>query len=175
MLSCSLVFVVTVASCDVVERELPAGARLHSLQKSSDHTGSRLDLYDPAWGLHEDSLVYAHVFTILPGCAKGWGLLEEHDDRYALLRGTIEIALYDAREQASSFGLGVRVVIEDSHRQLLIIPRGVWHASRNIGECEALIADFPTRPYRHENPDKFTLPLDTPEIPYQLGPEWCGF
>ena len=164
MLSCSLVFVVTVASCDVVERELPAGARLHSLQKSSDHTGSRLDLYDPAWGLHEDSLVYAHVFTILPGCAKGWGLHEEHDDRYALLRGTIEIALY-----------GVRVVIEDSHRQLLIIPRGVWHASRNIGECEALIADFPTRPYRHENPDKFTLPLDTPEIPYQLGPEWCGF
>jgi len=67
---------------------------------------SHLDLYDPAWGLHDDGLVYAHVFTILPGRAKGWGRHEGHDDRYALLRGVIEVALYDARERRSRLGWG---------------------------------------------------------------------
>jgi hypothetical protein len=40
---------------------------------------------------------------------------------------------------------------------------------------EALIADFPTEPYAHEAPDKFSLPLDTDELPLRLGPEWVGF
>ena len=57
----------------------------------------------------------------------------------------------------------------------MVIPRGVWHATRNTGAEEALIADFPTNPYAHETPDKFSLPLDTDELPLRLGPEWVGF
>jgi hypothetical protein len=57
----------------------------------------------------------------------------------------------------------------------VVIPRGVWHATRNVGVEEALIADFPTEPYAHEVPDKFSLPLDTDELPLRLGPEWVGF
>ncbi|MFM7246306.1 MAG: hypothetical protein ACKO2Y_02395 [Actinomycetota bacterium] len=52
---------------------------------------------------------------------------------------------------------------------------GVWHATRNIGETEVIVLNLPTTPYDHASPDKFTLPLDTDEIPVRLGPDWVGF
>ncbi len=138
-------------------------------------TGRVLDLYDPGWGCDEAPLVYSHVFTILPGMAKGWGRHETHDDRYALLAGTIEIALYDARASSPTHGCDCRIIVSEQSRRLVIIPRGVWHAARNIGTGEALIADFPTSPYNHEWPDKFSLPLGTHELPVALGPDRVGY
>jgi len=34
--------------------------------------------------------------------------------------------------------------------------------------------NFPTIPYARANPDKYRLPLDTVELPVQLGPGWLG-
>ena len=44
--------------------------------------------------------------------------------------------------------------------------RGTLFELYNIGDREAVIVNFPTRPYEHEDPDKFRLPLDTDAIPY---------
>ena len=60
-------------------------------------------------------------------------------------------------------------------RKLLVIPRGVWHAERNIGAVDVQVVNFPTIPYDHTNPDKYRLPLDTDELPVQLGPGWLGW
>lgn len=153
---------------------LPVGVRVLPLETRLGPVGSVQELYDPEWGAHPDPLVYAHVFTVLPDRAKGWGRHDEHDDRYALLRGSIEVALCDGRPGSETFGLGCIVRMSDVRRQLMVIPAGVWHATRNVGDGEALVVDFPTRPYRHERPDKFTLPLDTEELPMRLGPGWHG-
>jgi dTDP-4-dehydrorhamnose 3,5-epimerase len=163
------------SEAEVDAGSLPSGVRLRSLAAHTGLHGSALDLYDPSWGVHDQPLVYAHVFTVRPGTAKGWGRHERHDDRYALLVGSIEIALCDTRPESPTCGLGVVLPIDDTDRRLVVIPRGVWHATRNTGAEEALIADFPTEPYAHEAPDKFSLPLDTDELPLRLGPEWVGF
>jgi len=55
---------------------------------------------------------------------------------------------------------------------LLVIPRGVWHAERNIGSSDVVVVNFPTIPYDHASPDKYRLPLDTKELPVDLGPGW---
>jgi dTDP-4-dehydrorhamnose 3,5-epimerase len=154
---------------------LPHGAALRPLHSEISETGSTLDLFDVSWQAHPDPLVYSHVFTVLPGRAKGWGRHERHDDRYALLAGSVEVALCDTRLDSPTYGLGALVQIHEAARHLLIIPRGVWHATRNVGAAEALIVDFPTEPYDHVQPDKFTLPLDTDELPLQLGAAWVGF
>lgn len=154
---------------------LPHGALLWPLRSAASEAGSALELFDVGWRAHPDPLVYSHVFTILQGQAKGWGCHEHHDDRYALLSGSIEVALCDVRPESPTCGLGVLVQIHEAERQLLVIPRGVWHATRNIGGTEALVADFPTAPYNHAQPDKFTLPLDTDELPMDLGAAWVGF
>jgi hypothetical protein len=44
----------------------------------------------------------------------------------------------------------------------------VFHAVKNVGESEMRFVNLPTRPYRHERPDKARLPADTDAIPYPL-------
>ena len=154
---------------------LPDGVTVRRLRTHVDSRGSVMEVYDPRWGVHAADMVYAYAFTILPGKAKGWGLHREHDDRYVLLRGRMEIVFWDAREDSPTHGLEARLTVSEFERALITIPAGVWHANRNIGETEVIVVNLPTTQYAHENPDKFTLPLDTDQIPVDLGPGWVGF
>ena len=154
---------------------LPAGVVVKPVRTHVDARGSVMELYDPRWGIHPADMVYAYAFTMLPGRAKGWGLHRDHDDRYVLVRGRIEIVMYDAREESPTFGLQARITASEFERAVITIPTGIWHANRNIGETESIVVNFPTTQYDHANPDKFTLPLDTDQLPVDLGPGWVGF
>ena len=35
------------------------------------------------------------------------------------------------------------------------IPAGICHANHNIGDKNAVVVNFPTRPYEHDNTDKY--------------------
>ncbi len=154
---------------------LPDGVVVKPVRTHVDSRGSVMELYDPRWGVHLDEMVYAYAFTVLPGRGKGWGMHLEHDDRYVLVRGRMEIVFYDAREDSPTHGLEARVTASEFERCVITVPTGVWHANRNIGETELIVINFPTTPYDHAVPDKYTLPLDTNQIPVDLGPEWSGF
>jgi dTDP-4-dehydrorhamnose 3,5-epimerase len=156
----------TVAADGTELGALPHGVRLRDLITHTDDRGTLFELYDLRWGFHEAPLVYSYVATMRPGVTKGWALHEKHDDRYTLLFGDLEVVLYDAREDSPTHGLVAKVVLSEHRRRLLCIPTGIWHADRNIGDRDAVIVNFPTFPYEHEDPDKFRLPLDTPLIPY---------
>lgn len=156
-------------------QRLPEGVVLHPLTTHTDDRGTVCELYDPRWEINSDPLVFAYMFTLRPGAAKGWGVHREHEDRYAFIAGEAEIVLYDEREDSPTFGLETRLFLSGVHRTVLVIPRGVWHAERNIGASDVLVVNFPTIPYDHSNPDKYRLPLDTDELPVQLGPEWRGW
>lgn len=154
---------------------LPAGMVVRDLVTHSDDRGTVCELYDPRWGVNPDALVFAYQFTIRPGQAKGWGIHREHEDRYAFLDGELELVFYDAREDSATAGQESRLVLSELHRKLITIPRGVWHAERNIGARDVRVVNFPTIMYDHSNPDKYRLPLDTDELPVRLGPEWHGW
>jgi dTDP-4-dehydrorhamnose 3,5-epimerase len=154
---------------------LPDGMVVRDLVTHTDARGSVCELYDLRWGVSPDALVFAYLFTIRPGMAKGWGIHREHEDRYAFLAGEAELAFYDAREDSATAGQESRLVLSEAHRKLVTIPRGVWHAERNLGQVDVRVVNFPTIPYDHTNPDKYRLPLDTAELPVRLGPEWRGW
>jgi dTDP-4-dehydrorhamnose 3,5-epimerase len=154
---------------------LPEGTVLRPLVTHTDERGTVLELFDPRWGVSPDALVFAYTFTIRPGAAKGWGVHLEHEDRYAFVSGELEIVLYDGREESPTHGLESRLFLSEVHRSLLIIPRGVWHAERNVGAVDVRVVNFPTIPYDHTNPDKYRLPLDTDDLPVDLGPGWAGW
>ena len=88
-----------------------------------------------------------------------------HESRYAFLGGELELVLYDERDDVSTTGLEARLFLSGRRRQLLVIPRGVWHAERNVGSEDVVVVNFPTIPYDHASPDKFRLLLDTTELP----------
>jgi len=154
---------------------LPEGMVVRDLVTHVDERGTVCELYDLRWSVNPDPLVFAYMFTIRPGRAKGWGIHREHEDRYAFLNGELELAFYDAREDSATAGQESRLFLSAHRRRLVTIPRGVWHAERNVGEVDAQVVNFPTIPYDHANPDKYRLPLDTEELPVRLGPDWRGW
>jgi len=155
--------------------ELPHGVALRDLVTHTDDRGTVCELYDPRWSLNPDPLVFAYTFTIRPGAAKGWSVHRAHEDRYAFLAGELELVFHDERDDVPTSGLTARLVLSERRRQLLVIPRGVWHAERNIGASDVVVVNFPTIPYDHASPDKYRLPLDTKELPVDLGPGWRGW
>lgn len=131
--------------------------------------GSVVELFDPRWNWHPDPLVFVYLFTIRPGYIKGWNLHKEHEDRYAILKGEMDVVLFDPRPDSETCGEVCRIVLSEHHRCLVNIPRNVWHADHNIGTTDVVAVNCPTLPYDHANPDKYRLPIDTDLIPYSFG------
>lgn len=149
-------------------QQLPAGVTFRESPTHIDSRGTVCELFDPRWGWHKDPLVFSYLFTIRPGMVKGWGLHKEHEDRYFTLFGEMEIVMYDDRPDSPTRGLVATVVLSEYRRRLMNIPPGIWHANHNIGTKDAIVINFPTKPYDHANPDKYRLPLDTDLIPYRF-------
>jgi dTDP-4-dehydrorhamnose 3,5-epimerase len=158
----------TVLASGVSVEALPHGVTVRRTTTHVDERGTVCELFDPRWQWHPDPLVFAYMFTLRPGKAKGWGLHKLHDDRYVLMSGELLLVLYDVRPDSPTRGLVSKIVLSTYDRRLINIPAGVWHANWNIGREDVVVVNFPTRPYDHENPDKFRLPLDTPEIPFRF-------
>jgi dTDP-4-dehydrorhamnose 3,5-epimerase len=151
------------------------GMVVRDLVTHTDERGTVCELFDLRWAVDDEPFVYVYQCTIRPGTAKGWAIHRHHDDRYALLSGEMELALYDAREDSTTYGQELRLVLSELHRRLVTIPAGVWHAERNLGPGDVRFLNMPTQPYDHEHPDKYRLPLDTDELPVRLGPGWRGW
>ena len=147
---------------------LPAGVTFHDVPTHLDERGAVVELFDPRWDWCPDPLVFVYSFTIRPGFIKGWGLHKEHEDRYFLLFGEMQVVLYDERPDSPTEGLVAEVVLSEHRRRLMNIPAGIWHADRNLGSTDVVVVNFPTIPYDHSNPDKYRLPLDTDQIPYRF-------
>jgi len=143
-------------------------------QPVEDRRGEVLEVYRPSWGVHEDPLVYVYQIRLRPGAIKGWVIHEHQDDRLFFVTGVLRWGLYDDRPGSPTRGLVNDLVFSERAAALLVIPRGVYHAVRNIGTTDAIFINMPTRAYEHGTPDKLRLPLKTPLIPFDFddGPGW---
>jgi dTDP-4-dehydrorhamnose 3,5-epimerase len=143
-------------------------------QPVEDRRGEVLEVYRPSWGVHEDPLVYVYQIRLRPGAIKGWVIHEHQDDRLFFVTGVLRWGLYDDRPGSPTRGLVNDLVFSERAAALLVIPRGVYHAVRNIGTTDAIFINMPTRAYEHGAPDKLRLPLKTPLIPFDFddGPGW---
>ncbi len=149
-------------------QELLDGVRIRAATTQLDERGSVCEIYSPDWDFTDEPVVWIYQATIRPGQIKGWVLHLEQDDRLFFSTGDVKVVLYDARPDSPTFGRLNVHTFGEAHRALLRIPAGVYHALQNVGREDALFVNLPTKPYRHEDPDKYRLPLDTPEIPYRL-------
>jgi dTDP-4-dehydrorhamnose 3,5-epimerase len=147
---------------------VPEGVSFRDAVTHVDDRGSVCELFDSRWDWSDAPLVFSYCFTLRPGAVKGWGLHRQHEDRYFILYGDLEVVLYDDRADSPTNGMVAKVYLSEHHRRLMNIPAGVWHANRNVGTADVTVINFPTRPYDHENPDKYRLPLDTDQIPYSF-------
>lgn len=134
-----------------------------------DERGILSEIYDNRWSWHADPLVTCYFITIRPGYVKGWNIHQRHEDRYCLIKGEMNVVLYDTRPGSPTFGQIDEVYLSEHNRGLINIPVNLWHADHNIGQSEVILVNMPTRPYDYANPDKIRLPIDTDLIPYDFG------
>jgi len=133
-----------------------------------DERGTLTEVFNPAWDLSDEPLVYVYQVTIRPGQVKGFVLHRTYSDRLFFSLGTVKIVLYDDREDSPTRGMLNELHFSDHNRSNLVIPPGVWHAAQNVGSTDALFVNCPTKPYNHEDPDKWALPKDNDVVPYSF-------
>lgn len=145
-----------------------AGVNVRAAVTHPDERGEVCEIYNPAWGFHEEPLVYVYQICIRPHRVKGWVVHYEQDDRLFVSLGTVKVVLYDARDGSPTRGMVNELYFGERKRGLITIPKGVFHAIQNVGDTDAVLVNLPTRPYNHARPDKSRLPLDTDQIPYRF-------
>jgi dTDP-4-dehydrorhamnose 3,5-epimerase len=156
---------------EVATRDRPTSAgiedvELRRLTPLADHRGSLLpflDTRDPLWS---EPVVYGYEIMIRPGRIKGWGMHVHQTDRYVVSGCNMRVVLYDGREDSPSYRRIDQFFFTESTPGILMIPPGVWHADQNWGETDAHILNLPTRPYDHEQPDKYRIDPHSDAIPF---------
>ena len=151
---------------------LPApidGVRYERLTVHADHRGQLVPAFDPAHPFWDEPVVWAYNWTLRPGRIKGWGMHEEPGR--PLLRhrgGHPRRALRRPREDSPSHQRFHVVDFTRGTPGLLRIPPGVWHASQNWGDFEAVCMNFPTAAFDPEHPDKYRIDPHSGEIPFDF-------
>jgi len=128
----------------------------------------RHDEIDPAW--HP---VMAYVSVTHPGVARGPHEHTDQADFFAFLGpSTFRITLWDNRAESETFGTKQVIEAGQDAPRSIIIPVGVVHAYRNVGEQEGMVLNFPNRLFagwhrrepvdevRHENDPHTEFLLD---------------
>ncbi len=184
--SCSLTFMADsgkeIVGADLAAKDeqtvTPAGERIggqidgvivRTLPIQSDPRGDLSELISTEWAeIVKDGIPYAYAVGHQPGIVKGWVVHELQDDRIAHITGRLRWVLFDGRTNSPTQGMIQEITNTERRRTLMVMPAGVWHAVENVGTEEAIMINFPTRPYDHADPDKRRLPIDSPEIPFEF-------
>jgi len=151
-----------------------AGLIVNRRPAVEDSRGEIVEVYNPAWNLHPEPLAYIYQASVRPGVAKGWVIHYKQDDRIYVVVGVLRWVFFDNRPDSPTYKMLNDFTISEHNRALIITPRGVYHAVKNIGTCDAYFINSPTRAYDHADPDKHRLPLKNDLIPFCFddGPGW---
>ncbi len=141
------------------------GVEIKQLTKHADERGYLMEL------LRCDDAIFrkfgqAYVSLNYPGVVRGWHYHKKQDDHFAVVKGMVKVALYDAREGSPTQGQVDEFFLGEQNNILLRIPVGVMHGYKTVGAEPSLLINFPSEAYDPQQPDEYRLPWDTDQIPY---------
>lgn len=150
------------------------GLLIRRLTPQEDERGELIEMYREDWGLHPAPVTQVYQAMVRPGAIKGWVMHKKQEDRIYICRGVLRWAFFDDRDDSPTSRMLNVFTFSDRTRALIVTPRGVWHAVKNIGQEEAVFINMPTRAYDYADPDKFRLPIKNDLIPFAFddGPGW---
>lgn len=145
--------------------ELIEGVRVKPLRVVPDERGRLMEMLR----CDDDLFIkfgQSYMTTAYPGVVKGWHYHKLQTDHFVTVKGMIKLVLYDSRADSPTRGR-VNEFFMGEHNPILVqIPPYVLHGFKCVSETEAMVINFPTEPYRYEDPDEFRVPPHDPGIPY---------
>ncbi len=143
------------------------GVVLERPPRHVDHRGSLFEAVSHGHPFWSEPIVHCEWVVLAPGMIKGWGMHLESADRYVVGTGRIRVVLHDGRVDSPTYRRFAQFHFGDLSPGWLAIPCGVWHASQNYGDGEAIFLNFPTEPHHFDDPDKYRLdPYDRSKIDF---------
>jgi len=102
--------------------------------------------------------------TSYSGVIKAFHYHEKQDDIWFFPSGNAQVVLYDCRENSSTRGKTEVYYMGEDNPIVLLIPKGVAHGYRVLGNKAATIIYCTTHSYDPLNPDEKRIPWNNPEI-----------
>ena len=148
-----------------------AGVRYRLARPVSHHHGHLTEALRMDWGLTDLPIVQVTQTVTFPGRIRAWGIHRRTVDRLFAATGSLCIVCYDGRRSSPTHRAVNEFMFGERNQGLVLIPPGVYHGWKNIGDNEATIISMPSVLYDHDAPDRWELMWDSPEakqlIPYQ--------
>lgn len=141
------------------------GVQVIPLKAFADERGFLMEMLrsdDP----HFQKFGQAYLSLNYPGVIRAWHWHRLQTDFWVVARGMIKAACYDRRDGSGTCGEVNEFFMGDNNRVLLVIPKGVAHGYKTIGEEPSLLINFPTEPYDRSQPDEERIAHDSADIPY---------
>ncbi|MHB1628127.1 MAG: dTDP-4-dehydrorhamnose 3,5-epimerase family protein [Bacilli bacterium] len=99
-----------------------------------------------------------------PGVIKAFHYHEKQDDLWFFPSGNAQVVLFDFRDESPTRGETQVVYMGEDNPLLLLIPVGVAHGYRVLGQEPAVIMYFTTKSYDPADPDEKRIPWNDPAI-----------
>ena len=131
-----------------------------------DH-GVITETYRPEWDPSGMPIVHVYQSRLYPGAIGAWSCHAKTVDRLFVNQGHLKLVLYDGRDESPTRGRIMELHAGDARPTFVVLPIGVWHGLQNLGTSDALMLNYPSRPYDYNDPDHYRLPWDSEEIPYR--------
>ena len=149
-----------------------AGVEIRELPFYGDDRGWLVELFRNDELPPENRPAMAYVSATLPGAVRGPHHHRHQSDCFAFLGpGELTLFLWDVRAGSATWGRRMRMVLDASNRQTVIVPPGVVHAYRNDGDVPAWIFNAANRLYAGEGkraPVDEVRHEDRAEHPYRM-------
>lgn len=102
--------------------------------------------------------------TSYPGVIKAFHYHKEQDDLWFFPSGNVQVVLYDLREHSVTKGETNVYYMGENNPSVLLIPKGIAHGYRVLGEKPATVVYCTTKSYNHSQPDEQRIPWDDKSI-----------
>ena len=131
------------------------GAVFHMLKSSDPHFAGFGEIY---------------FSSVYPGVVKAWKHHRRITANYACILGRVKVVVYDDREDSSTKGSVMEVVLGPDEYSLAVIPPRVWHGFQGLGHPASILANCATEPSDPAELDR--LDVTDRRIPYrwEVGP-----
>jgi dTDP-4-dehydrorhamnose 3,5-epimerase len=128
------------------------GVVVRELRKHLDERGWLAELYrddDEASKEYRPAMAYAS--TTLPGVVRGPHEHREQADHFCFIGpSNFKLRLWDNRPGSPTYGRVMTVYAGEDAPRAVVVPKGVVHAYRNVGNSTGLVVNLPDRLYAGE-------------------------
>ncbi|MCC7493753.1 MAG: dTDP-4-dehydrorhamnose 3,5-epimerase family protein [Fimbriimonadaceae bacterium] len=128
--------------------------------------GELLRTDDPYYGNDFAGCAQTTLTMSYPGVIKAFHWHRAQDDAWFCVRGMIQAVLYDLRSDSPTRGVTEQVAMGEYQPILLVIPRGVAHGYRVLGEQPAWLVYHTSALYDPTAPDEERIAWDDPSIAF---------